>query len=219
MSRISSGRHAARFLSFAIGAAFAGARDVQRRGYHLAEDRVVTVGAFATIGCIALWQTADAWTRVRANDELRSRLVRDVAAWPITPDTKLLSWSADFPFDTWVRPFQPLSPHDRTSSARPTTASHLSLTRSTRRGERKTYFGPCAMTPKPIWSMGTAGTWLARRLCWRDTCTSIMRRPWRWFLCSKGTQPRSLPAGRSKKRLKDVGSAPVDNERQPSGAR
>lgn len=97
----------------AVGTAFAGAVEVRRRGYHLAENRVITAGVLAAIGCVALWQTGDAWTRARADDELRSRLVRDVAAWPITPNIKLLSWSADFPFDTWIRPFQPLSPHER----------------------------------------------------------------------------------------------------------
>ncbi|MBX9774056.1 MAG: hypothetical protein K2Y71_06545 [Xanthobacteraceae bacterium] len=97
----------------AVGTAFAGAGDVRRRGYRLVEDRVVAAGVFAAIGYIALWQTGDAWARMRTDNELRARLVREVAAWPITSNTKLLSWNADFPFETWIRPFQPLSPHER----------------------------------------------------------------------------------------------------------
>lgn len=93
-----------------VGAAtgLAGTLPRVRAGYRVIEDRVIAAGALAALGCVALWQIADMDQKGRADDALRAQLARDLASWPSAPGTTLIAWDADFPFETWVRPFHAL---------------------------------------------------------------------------------------------------------------
>jgi len=92
----------------AVATAFAGTAPVRRQGYRFIEDRMLAAGVLATLSCAALWQVSEMWTSGRADDDLRARLARDLAAWPATANTTIVAWDADFPFETWVRPFRAL---------------------------------------------------------------------------------------------------------------
>ena len=97
----------------AVATAFAGAASIRRQGYRLIEDRVLAAGVLATLGCVALWQLSEMWASGRTDDDLRARLARDLGAWPAAANTTIVAWDADFPFETWVRPFRALSPQRR----------------------------------------------------------------------------------------------------------
>ena len=92
----------------AVTTALAGTSRAARRGYQIIEDRVIAAGILAVLGCVALWQIVDMRASGRADGELRAGLARDLAAWPITPDTRVITWDSDFPLERWVRPFRPV---------------------------------------------------------------------------------------------------------------
>ena len=96
-------------LLVATATALAAAPRTQRQGYHFVEDKMIAAGVLAAVCAAALWQVHSMWASERPRDELRAPLARDLSAWPAAPNTTVVSWNADFPLETWVRPFHAIS--------------------------------------------------------------------------------------------------------------
>jgi hypothetical protein len=81
-----------------------------RDGYLAAENRVVGVTVLLVVAGLTLLQVGEVFARGVRSDELRRRVDRDVAIWPVRPDSVVIVWSNNFPYETWVRPFRPTAP-------------------------------------------------------------------------------------------------------------
>jgi len=79
-------------------------------GYLAVEDKVVGAIVLLGVAGLALLQIGEVFAREARSDELRRRVDRDVAIWPVRPDSAVVVWDHNFPFETWVRPFRPTAP-------------------------------------------------------------------------------------------------------------
>jgi hypothetical protein len=59
---------------------------------------------------LTLLQIGEVFARGARSDELRRRVDHDIAVWPVRPDSVVVVWDHNFPFENWVRPFRPTAP-------------------------------------------------------------------------------------------------------------
>jgi hypothetical protein len=85
-------------------------RRLPRGGYLAIEDRIIGTAILIPVFFLAWAQASAAFTRGAAAEELRRRVDRDVAAWPLQANSAVVVWDHNFPYETWVRPFHPASP-------------------------------------------------------------------------------------------------------------
>jgi hypothetical protein len=85
-------------------------RNRPRGGYLAAENRVAGAVALLGVAGLTLLQIGEVFARGARSDELRRRVDHDVAIWPVRPDSTVVVWNHNFPYETWVRPFRPAAP-------------------------------------------------------------------------------------------------------------
>jgi hypothetical protein len=79
-------------------------------GYLALEDRVAGAVVLLGVAGLALLQIGEVFARGARSEELRRRVDRDLAIWPVRRDSVVVVWDHTFPYETWVRPFRPTAP-------------------------------------------------------------------------------------------------------------
>jgi hypothetical protein len=80
------------------------------RGYLAVEDKVLGVAVLLGVAGLTLLQIGEVFAQGARSDELRRRVDHDIAVWPVRPDSVVVVWDHNFPYETWVRPFRPTAP-------------------------------------------------------------------------------------------------------------
>jgi hypothetical protein len=98
------------FASAGAVLGLAPSRRLPRGGYFAFEDRIIGTAALIPVFFLACLQVSAAFARGTAAEEQRRRVDRDIASWPLQPNSAVVVWDHNFPYETWVRPFHPVSP-------------------------------------------------------------------------------------------------------------
>ena len=85
-------------------------RSAPQNGSRATEQGMVAAAVLVCVAGLMLSQIREVFARAASSDQLRRRVDHDVAAWPLRPDSVVIVWDHNFPFETWVRPFRAVDP-------------------------------------------------------------------------------------------------------------
>jgi hypothetical protein len=86
-------------------------RRSRRDSYARAEYAVLSIATLTGSALASIWLVSLVIAAGNATERFRvGSLSHDVAKWPLTARDLIVVWNADFPFETWVRPFARFEP-------------------------------------------------------------------------------------------------------------
>ena len=70
------------------------------------EDRLLAAAALLGMILAAGWQTERMFSQGADSEDLRRKVARDLARWPVRDGDTVVVWDHNFPYEVWARPFR-----------------------------------------------------------------------------------------------------------------